>query len=510
MTRFNLVGQPWIGVTMNNGDRQTLSLKDVFTNAGSIRALDCGGDTQNLVVLRLLCAIWLRAATARYRQTAPPSATTPATPEPVALWRSIWEYEAYMAVDADPYLDAWRDRFDLFDPHHPFMQTPYLADELESRPVSALTLKATGIFMPTDTRETIPAPEAAIALLTIQAYDPAGIKPAARHDRRAWRGKLMPPPSLMSTGRPGTFAAYSLEADNLAHTILVNTPPLNTFSGKSHLVDDDLPAWERDTQTQEELGGTVTGMADELTVQSRRILLDHNGGQVTGVRITYGRIPERITDGEAEPMCAWSETNSGYSPSISSTARIELPLWADRQHLYGTSTAVRPMVWNWKRSLAPDMVMTVRQHCAQYRNAAALTTISTQHSHVSNWATAQQGDDALRAANRLALLYSLFLKRMDAALRTSTNAGQGYESSAYAMVDTIIGKALADPQQHDAKWDEVIATAVRHTKDAARSQAERSMGSKRGIERIPAILASFQSDANHLAVTWNPTPPRNK
>ena len=110
----------------------------------------------------------------------------------------------------------------------------------------------------------------------------------------------------------------------------------------------------------EELGQGVSGMADQLTLQSRRILLHRNSeGMVDGYQSTYGRITDRQGLEGIEPHCVWTRADL---PMPVSQRWSEPPAWASLPGLDGN------MVLEWLAEL--DMCHMVELHLTgfEYRN----------------------------------------------------------------------------------------------------------------------------------------------
>lgn len=75
--------------------------------------------TQDFAILRVLLAILQRAIS-------PMLDDLDEDVEPAEVWGRLWEASELPMDAIEAYLAKWRDRFDLFDPEHPFMQVPDL------------------------------------------------------------------------------------------------------------------------------------------------------------------------------------------------------------------------------------------------------------------------------------------------------------------------------------------------------------------------------------------------
>lgn len=360
MTRpeFNLASRPWIPVTYTDGHRATLSIRDTLHDAGRIRWIDAVRAEEHLPILRLLAAIIIRANTD--------------ADDPIGLWRAQWEADRLDTDPLDRYLDRWADRLDLYDPVRPFLQSPGL--QCKIRPASDLHMQ---IDMFIDTRENQLAPDRAAArLLTLNAFDPGGIKSADPHDARASKGKLLPPPGLRPAGTLGRAYLMWPQYPTLARTLLANSPMV-AAGGELTTGPDDLPAWERDPLTTEILGGRPDGIADQLTLQSRRtLLIPDQDGNVTGFMLSYGRVTglEGLTS--LDPHYQWDR--EGLLPAGVSDQHIGMPLWWALPTVhYGTRM---PIAIEWARMLAGDGTpMILHRTAALYRQFAKIITIEHQN-----------------------------------------------------------------------------------------------------------------------------------
>ncbi len=146
MGRYNLLDEKWIQVLLKNGGGvKKVSLKEVFSNAGDYYDLAGEMKTQDFAVLRVLLAV-LQTVFSRFDSEGNPydfleideetfTQKEPADWEDLddedpffETWLSLWEKGEFPEIVQD-YLEAFRDRFYLFDDKYPFYQiTP---DEME-------------------------------------------------------------------------------------------------------------------------------------------------------------------------------------------------------------------------------------------------------------------------------------------------------------------------------------------------------------------------------------------
>lgn len=353
---MNLIETPWIPAATRDGRHSLYGIRTLLHEAGDIRWIDLPA-VERLPLIRLLAAILIRSHAD--------------DPDPVESWKRQWADNRLDLTPIDRYLDRWADRFDPTDPIRPFMQTPGL--EARERRMTELTLQ----YPPfTDHRkERMDSGLATLLLLTAHAYDGGGIKPSDPHDARAKAGKLLPASGLNMSGTLGRFHAAWPEYGTLTRTLLANSP-LRTADGTPTTGQDDLPAWERDPLTVESLGGTPDGICDQLTIQSRRILLRFNpDGDAVGFRLTYGRITGREHLTTVEPHCIWDRT--GTTPAGVSEQQSGMPLWWRLQAIQG---ARHPIALDWARTLAGDDTPAVFNWMASpYKQGVRPITIGHEH-----------------------------------------------------------------------------------------------------------------------------------
>lgn len=270
--QYNLLDEPWLPVRLADGSVQSLGLLDVMRRSGDITSLAETAPPSLMAEYRLLLAIVHRALV-RSRGT----------------WkdgdRVKWFREGLPVDEICNYLEAWRERFWLFHPEHPFMQVAALATAEETRdkckPWTQISLASANGNAPVvfdHGVDTAPAPinwQAALAhLLGFLQFTPGGLVKCLRDADRA--GALVNTAAVLPVGQ------------TLAHTLCLalHRPPLPSQA------EPDLPAWERAPLTLVELRGDpvlATGPNDRYTRQSRAVLLQaEDGGQVRWLRFAAG------------------------------------------------------------------------------------------------------------------------------------------------------------------------------------------------------------------------------
>lgn len=289
---FNLVDEPWIEVLITTGESQTLSIRDVFHRSSEIRQLAGELPTQDAAVLRLLLAILYRALPVSEGDE---ESTT-------EVWHAWWQERALPLDQVDDYLDAWKHRFDLLHPEHPFFQVADL-QTASGRTSGIGTLIADlpaghKFFTNRAGADTagLSLPEAARWLVHCQAYDTSGIKSGAAGDPRVKGGKGYP----IGTGWAGNLGLVILQGETLAETLLLNLV-LTTPSA-----DDDKPWWEVEEWSAVPTGSdSPVGPAQALTWPMRRIRLHVEEDRVRDALVSNGDQIRVRNQHRVEPMSGW-------------------------------------------------------------------------------------------------------------------------------------------------------------------------------------------------------------
>lgn len=324
---FNLITEPWIMVSTDKGDIETLSLRETFSQASRLSSLACELPVVDMAVLRLLVAIAIRATTCWYDDAE-------SELEPYAVWKKMWDNEQFMTKVINDYLGNWQHRFDLLDAEDPFMQAPRMkAANGAVKGVRAIILdfpdsrRGSQFSQRTDeaTKELSYA-EATRWLLTCHAWDVAGIKTGMLGDSRTNNGRCAP----QGTGWLGAIGPLALEGNNLHETILLNAPLWDASNHEEMHAAEDLPAWERPTETARDAKRTPTGVVDVLTWQSRRVWLIDNEERhcITGVLMTNGDRISFVNQYNCEFMTAWRRNASMEKREKSAT-----PLYTPIGHM---------------------------------------------------------------------------------------------------------------------------------------------------------------------------------
>lgn len=352
---FNLVREPWIPVLMRDGHNRTLSLMDVFAQATLISQVVAELPTVGAAIEGVLQAVLRRSVNCYYQQDKKMTVA--------AEVRRAWFDWQPVVEDVAAYLREWEDRFDLFDPVAPFFQAARL--EPANGEVAGLEVLLADVpngvpfltMRRSESLQSIEFAEAARWLVHAQAYDPSGIRGAAKGDRRATGGRVYP----TGPGWDAWFGLISPRTGSLSGDLLLATAP----TGVGRLEFDpnaDLPAWERAPATARpqgigdeaweslsvkqlrDLRRVPAGPADVLTWQSRRIRLAHDGVRVTGVVLANGDPLDPQNRFPVEPRCAWRYSkpqSSKFKTDVYMPKEFDEPnsLWRGVESLFPTSVS---------------------------------------------------------------------------------------------------------------------------------------------------------------------------
>ncbi|GAA1791223.1 type I-E CRISPR-associated protein Cse1/CasA [Planosporangium flavigriseum] len=374
---FSLVDEAWIPVLDAAGQRREVSLLGLFEQADDLRMIACELPTQTFAILRLALAILHRAT------DGPPGE---------AAWQALWRARQLPLPEVTDYLAAFRDRFDLLHPRHPFYQVADLrAGKDNSFGLERLIADVPNGMPFLTTRagrgmESISPAEAARWLVHCQAYDPSGIKTGAVGDPRVKGGRGYP----IGVGSLGALGGVHLEGASLLESLLLNLVPI--APGWQRADERDLPVWEREPQTATEEPDETRGpygLLSLYTWQSRRIRLFGDTSGITGAMISNGDKLEWQDRHLLEPMSVWGRSAPREREQKRSPIYLPRPhdhtraLWRGLQTLLplappsGSEPPQRlsPMVLQW---LARLTVTGVVEPDFQVRPRATSVTYGTQ------------------------------------------------------------------------------------------------------------------------------------
>ena len=305
---FSLITEPWIPLIGIDGNRQEASLQETLLDPHRWRRLDGANPIETLSLYRLLLAICHRAIG--------PSA------DPRTALLSEWPRPTVKA-----YLDQWSNHFDLLHPETPFLQVKALATaKLTPSPWTRLAQdRASGaarmIWDHSIDDRPEPQPLAAIARLLVAhlQFTPGGLVKAMRTS--AVRGPACSLLLMLPLG------------DRLQETLA-----LNLLTQTKQRYQQDLPTWERQSLSLQELQNpqdvVLEGPAHRYTFLSRSILLLPDKDRISTLLYAEGLKTSEDNSPDADPMGATIVGKKGKIPLLLSEQKS---FWRDFQALNGSN-----------------------------------------------------------------------------------------------------------------------------------------------------------------------------
>jgi len=311
---FDLMVEPWVPVMFLDGRFKDVSLESLFEQAHDIRRIVGQTPPMTAALHRLILALTCRA----YQ------------PVDLRCWTGLWGDDHFPVQNLTDYASRYPRRFDLFDAERPFFQCPAVAAVAASSAAKLVPYRSVGnnttLFdHTTATDEVVLTPaEAARWLVTLQAYDPGGMKTPYRKEKS-------------SVAAPANdFGVALVEGSNLKETLLLNLMPYHPNDEQPrNTYPEDRPVWEGDPPGPEPDKRVPKGWTDLLTWPSRRVWLGH---RQAGVEILVDRVV--ITPGtrlDATPEdCEWMAAH--YRPEV---RMPRLTKGAARKRTYGPWQSIR-------------------------------------------------------------------------------------------------------------------------------------------------------------------------
>ena len=353
---FNLLYEPWIIILTMNGARKEVSLLDVFEKAQQYQSLAGELPAQDTAVLRLLLAILHGALGGKDIEGTPFTGDTENQADcALELWKNLWcnglPYERIKA-----YLEAFEDRFYLFHPETPFFQIPGL-DKRNDVFGPFNIAKLNGELSESDNKArlfpqrsgnektSLSYAEAMRWLLYFNGY-------AETFGKLEAKGKTSKSDPSVGVGWLGKLGLISAIGENLFQTLMLNFVLLNDHE---EIWADGKPIWEKPVNFKERNAiPHPTNQAELLTLQSRRVQLEHNNGRVVSFRFVSGDIfPQEETF--IEQMTTWrygkqpGDTTEHYRPKPFQPA---VQVWRDFASLISQDDGrLRPGIIKWIKCL---------------------------------------------------------------------------------------------------------------------------------------------------------------
>ena len=359
---FNLLEEPWIRAMLPNCTIQEVSLMDALIQAQRFSHLAGELPVQDMALLRVLLAV-VHTVFSRVDER---GQLHPIRDEDDALerWQAIWAMKRFPEEPIRNYFETWKDRFYLFHPERPFYQvaqatagTEFSAAKLNGE-ISESSNKTRLFSVRTGkTKSCLTCAEAARWLIYINGFDDTSAKP---------KQQGLPSPGVGWLGALGLIAA---QGENLFETLMLNWVLLDD---KGEPWGKNVPVWELEQpRTKERCEIPIPdNQAQLLTLQSRRLILLHDGQFVTGYKLLGGDFFSKV-NAFAEQMTLWRHIpGKGSQPSYDQPRRHDpsRQIWREFSSivtgtLNGAATETQPIpgVVRWQRWLSQNELLDAKR-----------------------------------------------------------------------------------------------------------------------------------------------------
>lgn len=289
--RYDLLHEPWIGAVDMEGRLVQLGLWGLFERAHELRGLNEHNPLVEAALLRVLLALTHRIVDG------------PATGRD---WRAMYQKGKFDPEAVEAYFAHWQNRFDLFHPQYPFLQTACLRNTDKdgnetTHGVQLLSLATAKGAMKTlfdhhvDAQDlAFPPSEAIRHLLAVQNFGLAGLN----------KKRAKPFGYQQSYNQANLIGGLfcTLQGRNLFETLALNTL---LYSGDTPIPrtaqqGEDAPVWEWEDDNPEAGETTPRGYLHYLTAPCRHVLLvpeeRNHGVRVSRIHFAQGeafpQVPE--------------------------------------------------------------------------------------------------------------------------------------------------------------------------------------------------------------------------
>ena len=297
MKEFNLLYEPWIRVMRPDASVEEVTLPDALIHAHEYLSLAGEMPTQDVAMLRLLLAV-MHAVFSRVDADGNEALLED---EDAALdrWSELWQLGQMPETPVREYLARYEERFWLFHPERPFYQanaavigTAYTPAKLNGELSESSNKVRLFSVRQGESKRTLTYSEAARWLLHVNGFDDTSAKP---------KGKNLPSVGAGWLGKLGLIYAYG---NNLFETLMLNFVLFDCEEEEPW--ESAIPIWELPSQREKERVEIPLhrDQAALLTLQSRRLLLERENGNVTGYRLLGGDFFTR-ENAFVEQMTLW-------------------------------------------------------------------------------------------------------------------------------------------------------------------------------------------------------------
>lgn len=337
MSEFNLLDEAWISVVTDyKGTTKLVGMKEFFKDAHKYIALAGDTKTQDFAVMRFLLAV-LHTVFSRYDADGNPYEMIELNNRMQQVeevyeedesdykdalmdtWKNLWNKGKFPEI-VDEYLEAWRDRFYLFDDKYPFYQvtkddinpqkiSKSAPSEVMGKNINRLISESANkiaIFSPKyssdNNKEKLSYEQTVRWLITYQSYTGLSDKVIFGKDKyKASKGWLF------------DIGGVFLSSNNLFKTLLLNLQLVN-YSNTEYNTTIEKPCWEFDTKetVSSYLSNNIVDNISQLyTAWSRAININKfTEGKPFSMQIV--KLPEiKHENNFLEPMTIWRYNLSG-------------------------------------------------------------------------------------------------------------------------------------------------------------------------------------------------------
>lgn len=485
MFTFNLLDKQWLPCVMTDNSLQNLSLREVLSNASNIRELVGDSPPVTIALHRLLLAILHRALS---------------SPQTADEWNEIRETGNFDRAKLEKYFETWKNRFDLFDANYPFYQSVSARKNVQSGAIIQLYFQGKNnatLFdhSTTTVPNSVSAAEAARFLVAFQAFDFGGIKAD---------GSAQTAPLLQS-------AIALIKGENLFQTLLLNLHRYDGVKPFTFKMSQDLPAWERDEETQA-VERMPDGYIDLLTWQARRINLQPETTEsgetiVKNTVIMRGyAMPKTVNRHAKETMIAFraSKTDGFFSVGFSETRA----LWRNSFALFQTvkNQNYRPKTLDWLDDLVNENYLSRASGLpVEFYGLAAdkakllfwqKESFYLPLAYLNNDDLLQSLGHAVEFAEQMGFVLKLGIKKLAEKLETDTANFQAmamYWQALELSFQTLLSNLPKDETVAMSAWCKFVLDTARQ---AFRRTADSSSGAAREQKAIVEAEAEFNKQRN--------------